>query len=180
MTNLYRYPLGERFPEEASVVVEIPKDSRNKYEYDAVHGVFKLDRVLSSHLHYVCEYGFFPQTLAGDGDPADVLVVMEEKTFPGCIIEVRPVGLLKMEDEKGEDFKILAVPVGDRRYAEVTQLEHLPPHLLLEIEHFFTVYKNLDGLYPSVSGWENERKAKDYLMACHETFKKVYAGSANV
>ena len=177
MENLYNYPLGDRFPAEAAIVVEITKGSRNKYEYDAINGALRLDRVLSSPLHYVAEYGFFPQTLAGDGDPADVLVPMEEPTFPGCIIEVRPVGLLKMEDEKGEDFKILAVPVGDRRYAEVTQLDHLPPHLLLEIEHFFTVYKNLDGLYPSVSGWENERKAKEYLETCHETYQKVCAGS---
>ncbi len=177
MDNLYNYPLGDRFPEESAVVIEITKGSRNKYEYDATYGAIRLDRVLSSPLHYVAEYGFFPQTLAGDGDPADVLVPMEEPTFPGCIIEVRPVGLLKMEDEKGEDYKILAVPVGDRRYAEVTQLDHLPPHLLLEIEHFFTVYKNLDGLYPSVSGWENERKAKEYLRTCHETYLKVCAES---
>jgi inorganic pyrophosphatase len=177
LDNLYNYPLGDRFPEESAVVIEITKGSRNKYEYDATYGAIRLDRVLSSPLHYVAEYGFFPQTLAGDGDPADVLVPMEEPTFPGCIIEVRPVGLLKMEDEKGEDYKILAVPVGDRRYAEVTQLDHLPPHLLLEIEHFFTVYKNLDGLYPSVSGWENERKAKEYLRTCHETYLKVCAES---
>lgn len=178
MDNLYTYPLGDRFPEEANAVIEITKGSRNKYEYDAVNGALRLDRVLSSPLHYVAEYGFFPQTLAGDGDPADVLVPMEEATFPGCVIEVRPVGMLKMEDEKGEDYKILAVPVGDRRYAEVTQLDHLPPHLLLEIEHFFQVYKNLDGLYPSIAGWENERVAKEYLKTCHETYKKVCAEPA--
>lgn len=170
MPNLYHYPLGDRFPEELPMIVEITKESRNKYEYDAAHGVFKLDRVLSSPLHYVAEYGFFPRTLAGDGDPADVLTPMEEATFPGCIIDVRPVGILRMEDEKGEDFKILAVPTGDRRYAEVTRLADITKHLLLEIEHFFGVYKELDGLYPSIKGWGDENEAKEYLFKCHESY----------
>lgn len=173
MNNLYNYPLGDRFPEEFPMVVEIPKDSRNKYEYDAEHGVFKLDRVLSSPLHYVAEYGFIPRTLAGDGDPADVLAPMEEHTFPGCVIDVRPVGILRMEDEKGEDFKILAVPTGDRRYADVQSLSDITKHLLLEIEHFFGVYKELDGLYPSIKGWGDENEAKEYLAKCHENYLRM-------
>lgn len=171
MTNLYDYPLGKNVPDEVSVVIEIPKGSRNKYEYDSHNRAFKLDRVLSSPLHYVAEYGFFPQTLAGDGDPVDVLVPMEEPTFTGCIITVRPIGVMKMTDEKGEDFKILAVPTGDRRFVNVTHLSDLFPHLLLEIEHFFTVYKALDGLHPEIEGWNDEVFAKDYLMKCHETYK---------
>lgn len=172
MQSLYHYPLGDRFPQEADVIIEIPKDSRNKYEYDSENNTFRLDRVLSSPLHYVTEYGFFPQTLAGDGDPADVLVPMEEPTFPGCIIAVRPIGVLKMADEKGEDFKILAVPCKDRRYTEITKHTDVSPHLLLEIEHFFQVYKNLDNLYPTIMGWEDEAFAKNYLLECHENFKK--------
>lgn len=171
MPNLYEYPLGERAPEEVAMVVEITKGSRNKYEYDADHHAFRLDRVLSSPLHYVAEYGFFPQTLAGDGDPADVLTPMEEATFTGCIVPVRPIGMLKMEDEKGEDFKILAVPTGDRRFADVHRLGDVSSHLLLEIEHFFTVYKELDGLYPSLKGWEGEEAARAYLMACHQAWR---------
>ena len=171
MSNLYDYPLGEKAPDEVAIVVEIPKGSRNKYEYDAHHQAFRLDRVLSSPLHYVAEYGFFPQTLAGDGDPVDVLVPMEEPTFPGCILMVRPIGVLKMTDEKGEDFKIMAVPVSDRRFHGVYHLDDLPAHLLLEIEHFFTVYKALDGLHPSIEGWNDEVFAKDYLQRCHEAFK---------
>lgn len=170
MINLYKYPLGDRFPEEFPMIVEIPKDSRNKYEYDAETGAFVLDRVLSSPLHYVAEYGFCPRTLAGDGDPADILVPMEEHTFPGCIINVRPVGMLRMEDEKGEDYKILCVPTGDRRYSDVSRLVDITKHLLLEIEHFFEVYKELDGLYPSIKGWGDENEAKEYLAKCHENY----------
>lgn len=172
MSNLYDYPLGDRSPEEISVIIEIPKGSRNKYEYDAPHGAFRLDRVLSSPLHYVADYGFLPQTLAGDGDPADVLVPMEEPTFPGCIITVRPIGLLKMTDEKGEDYKILAVPTGDRRFQEISTLKGMPSHLLLEIEHFFTVYKALDGLHPSIAGWEDEAHAKEYVIECHQSYPR--------
>lgn len=171
MASLYDYPLGEHAPEEACAVIEIPKGSRNKYEYNAEHEAFRLDRVLSSPLHYVAEYGFFPQTLGGDTDPVDVLVPMEAPTFSGCIIQVRPIGLLKMTDEKGEDYKILAVPTRDRRFNDVTELRGIPPHLLLEIEHFFSVYKALDGLHPSVTGWEDEAHAKDYLLKCHAAYQ---------
>ena len=170
MASLYDYPVGDRTPEVWNIVVEISKGSRNKIEYDGEHGAFKLDRVLSSPLHYVTEYGFFPQTLAGDGDAADVLVPMEEPTFPGCIIEVRPIGILRMEDEKGADEKILAVPTGDRRFAEVATLEDVPRHLLLEIEHFFTVYKALDGLHPTIRGWDDEKAARNFLMASHDAY----------
>jgi inorganic pyrophosphatase len=172
MPSLYDYPVGNRIPDAWNIVVEIPKGSRNKIEYDGDHGAFKLDRVLSSPLHYVTEYGFFPQTLAGDGDAADVLVPMEEPTFPGCIIEVRPIGILRMEDEKGADEKIMAVPTRDRRFSEVMTLEDVPSHLLLEIEHFFTVYKALDGLHPTIRGWDDEQAARKFLLACHEAYRR--------
>lgn len=171
--RLDEYPVGERFPDEMPVVVEIPTGCRNKYEFDHATGCFRLDRVLSSPLHYPTEYGFVPQTLAGDGDPLDVLVPMAEPSFSGCVIGARPIGILKMKDEKGEDFKVLAVPVSDRRYSDVLRLADVPSHLLLEIEHFFTVYKELDGLYPSVAGWEDERAAREYVMICHQTYIRV-------
>lgn len=172
MQSLYHLPLGDEFPHVIPVVIEIPKGCRNKYEYDVDNNIFRLDRVLSSPLHYTTEYGFVPQSLAGDGDPVDVLVPMEEPTFTGCVLMARPIGLMQMED-KGEDLKILAVPANDRRYASVKKLSDVPPHLLLEIEHFFSVYKDLDGQVPTVGGWENEQVALDYLVTCLENFKKA-------
>src|SRR5512136_922753 len=115
------------------VVIEIPKGSRNKYEYDEQLGTFRLDRVLYSSVHYPTDYGFVPNTLAEDGDHLDVLVIVTEPTFTGCHILVRPVGVLSMRDEKGVDAKILAVPVRDPRFDGYIELGSLPGHLLLEI-----------------------------------------------
>lgn len=168
-------PLNPKFPDVITVLVEIPKNSRNKYEYDPDLGLMRLDRVLPSPCHYTTEYGFVPRTLAGDGDAVDALVPMEEATVPGCLLEARPIGLLKMSDEKGEDFKILAVPTADRRYADVHKLTDIAPHLLLEIEHFFRVYKELDGTLPTISGWQDEVAAREYLVACAETFVRSEA-----
>jgi len=178
--SLLDYPIGDHYPHEIPCVVEIPKGSRNKYEYDAGNNAFCLDRVLSSPLHYTTEYGFVPQTLAADGDPADVLIIMEEPTFSGCVLFARPLGLLKMADEKGDDCKVLAVPVRDKRFAGIQRLEDVSSNLLLEIEHFFTVYKTLDGLYPDLAGWEDEKQAATYLLACHERFaqsRSLYLGN---
>lgn len=126
------------------VVVEIPRGSRNKYEIDEASGALRLDRVLFSSVHYPTDYGFIPGTHAPDGDHLDVLVVVEEPTFPGCRLTARPIGLLKMHDEKGEDYKVLAVPLADPRLARITTLDQLDPHWLQEIENFFNVYKTLE------------------------------------
>lgn len=126
-------------------VVEIPKGSRNKYEIDLATGRIKLDRVLYSSVHYPTDYGFVPGTRAADGDPLDVLIIAEEPTFPGCRVEVRPIGLLLMRDEKGVDEKILAVPVADPRYEWVQDLTDVNRHLLVEIKNFFETYKELEG-----------------------------------
>src|SRR5579883_3597824 len=115
-------------------VIEIPSGSRNKYEYDHQRGIFRLDRVLYSSVHYPTDYGFIPDTLADDGDPLDALVIVQEPTFPGCLIPARPIGMLDMYDDKGEDEKVLAVPLGDPRFDGVTTLDDVSPHLLLEIE----------------------------------------------
>lgn len=170
MDNLVNLPIGEQAPDEVNVVIEIPKLSRNKYEYDPKTNTFRLDRVLSSPLIYAAEYGFVPQTLAGDGDPADILVLMEQSTFSGCIIAARPLGILLMADEKGEDTKIIAVPVKDRRYEGIDRLCDLPPHTLKEVEHFFTIYKVLDGGYPAIAGWLEREKALEYIRDSHKAF----------
>ena len=135
------------------VIVEIPSGSRNKYEYDHRRGRFVLDRTLYSSVHYPCDYGFIEGSLAEDGDPLDVLVVIAEATFPGCVVRARPVGVLDMADEKGHDYKILAVAHDDPRWEETGELEDLSPHRLREIENFFETYKTLEHRTTSVSGW---------------------------
>lgn len=133
--------------------IEIPQGSRNKYEYDEERKAFFLDRVLFHSVHYPADYGWIPETLAPDGDHMDVLVLMQDPTFPGCMIESRPIGGLDMHDEKGSDFKVLAVPVGDPRFAHVTTLEGLGSHWLREIETFFATYKLLESKYTGIGGW---------------------------
>jgi len=139
-----------------TVVVEIPKGSRNKYEMNHETGRIKLDRMLFSSVHYPADYGFIEGTLGGDGDPLDALVLVEEATFPGCEIETRPVGMLRMADEKGEDEKILTVPVSDPVWTSFKSLNEVSPALLREIEHFFTIYKQLESKgEPRIDGWED-------------------------
>jgi inorganic pyrophosphatase len=135
------------------VIVEIPSGSRNKYEYDHTRHRFVLDRILYSSVHYPCDYGFIEGSLADDGDPLDVLVVISEPTFPGCLVRARPVGVLDMKDEKGHDYKVLAVAHDDPRWDETGVLQDLSPHRLLEIENFFKIYKALEGRETDVSGW---------------------------
>ena len=142
---------GDRPPVE--VTVEIPSGSRNKYEYDHALHRFVLDRVLYSSVHYPCDYGFIAGSMAEDGDPLDVLVVIAEPTFPGCVLRARPVGVLDMADEKGHDYKVLAVAHDDPRWDAAHRLEDLPKHLLREIENFFETYKTLEGRETEVSGW---------------------------
>jgi len=141
------------------VMIEIPKGSRNKYEYDPDRRALKFDRMLFSSMHYPSDYGFFPDTLSEDGDPLDALVLVWEPTFPGCLIEVKPVGVFKMRDEKGPDEKILCVPITDPLWNHIERLKDVPPHLLKEIEHFFTVYKDLERKKVTVDGWEDKNVA---------------------
>lgn len=151
------------------VIIEIIKGSRNKYEYDKQRKVFRFDRMLFSAMHYPSDYGFFPQTLALDGDPLDALVLVWEPTFPGCLIEVKPVGLFKMQDEGRPDDKILCVPVHDPLWNHIETLADVPPHLLREIEHFFAVYKDLEEKKTAVEGWANKEVA---LQVIEESFRR--------
>ena len=141
-------------------VVEIPKGSRNKYEYDPELGGIKLDRFVSASVVYPTDYGFIPDTLAPDGDALDTLVCVSEPTFPGCLVPVRVVGLFCMEDEKGPDNHVLCVPLNDPGWSEVNGLDTLPAQLRAEITHFFTVYKDLDQeRHSTVHGWEDQPAA---------------------
>ena len=152
---------------EIDVVVEIPRGSRNKYEYDHHLGVIRLDRRLFTATAYPADYGFIPETLSEDGDPLDALVVLEEPTFPGCWIAARPVAVFWMTDDKGPDAKILCVPAHDARWDHVTDLDSLPDRLTDEIGHFFEVYKALEpDKHADVRGWEGATAAVAEIEAC--------------
>ena len=135
------------------VFVEIPKGSRNKYEFDAALGAIKLDRFLFSSVVYPTDYGFIPDTLAGDGDPLDAVVCVSEPTFPGCVIAVEAIGMLEMRDEKGEDEKVLCVPRHDPNWRTVKHLDDLSQQLRDEIANFFSIYKQLESKDVQVVGW---------------------------
>ncbi len=154
------------------MVVEIPAGSRNKYEFDKERGVFVLDRVLYSSVHYPTDYGYVVGTLAEDGDALDALVVVNEPTFPGCHILARPIGLLDMTDEKGPDQKILVVPLGDPRFQTIRDITHLDPHWLREIENFFQTYKALEDKWTEVVGWENAEAAQRVIGAARALYAR--------
>lgn len=156
-----------------SAFIEIPRGSRNKYEYDEENGVWRLDRVLYSSVHYPTDYGWIPNTLAEDGDHLDILVLVQEPTFPGCMIDARPLGGLDMSDEEGRDFKMLAVPDGDPRFAHYQTLEQVGPHWLREIETFFSTYKLLEDKETEVLGWHERDHALDMLRACRKRYEQA-------
>lgn len=161
---------------EVEVTVEIPAGSRNKYEMDHETGRIRLDRTLFTATRYPADYGFVEETLSEDGDPLDCLVLVAEPTFPGCLISARPIGVFWMRDEKGPDAKILAVPAGDGR-TTVTDISGLPELVLLEISHFFEIYKDLEpGKSSDVHGWEGRAEAEREIEASRERYR-VSAGS---
>lgn len=160
---------------EIDVVVEIPRGSRNKYEYDHEAHVIRLDRRLFTATAYPADYGFVPDTLSEDGDPLDALVLLDDPTFPGCWVTARPVGVFWMTDDAGPDAKIICVPHGDPRWDEVTDLDGLPEHLTDEIGHFFEVYKALEpGKYASVRGWEGAEAAVAEIEACRARHREQH------
>jgi inorganic pyrophosphatase len=157
--------VNEKFPDIVDVIVEVPKGCRNKYEYDRESGRIRLDRVLFSSVHYPADYGYVEGTLTEDGDAVDILVIIEEPTFPGCLMNAKPIGLLRMKDEKGSDNKVLAVTVGDPMWNNFDDIHEMPPHLLPEIENFFLTYKRLEAKEVQSEGWEDAGKAKEYLLS---------------
>ena len=148
------------------VLVEIPKGSRNKYEYDFDLKKIRFDRMLFSSMMYPADYGFVPETLALDGDPLDVLVLGSMPTFPLCVMEVKPIGVFHMADEKGPDEKLICVPVSDPVWNRLNDLSELNPHIVMEIEHFFQVYKDLEEKKVDVGGWGNAEEAKEIFIKC--------------
>lgn len=159
-------------PTTVTVMVEIPKGSRNKYEYDKERKMLRFDRMLFSAVHYPSDYGFILDTLALDGDALDALVLVWEPTFPGCIIEAKPLGLFKMWDEKGPDEKILCVPLLDPFWNYLERLSDVPPHLLKEIEHFFAIYKELEKKKTGIEGWQDREAAIKIIKEARERYSK--------
>lgn len=166
---------GPAAPDVVNVVVEIPKGSRCKYEFDKELGAIRLDRILYSSMVYPGDYGFVPQTLFDDGDPLDIFVMTNEPTFPGCILPARPIGLFRMQDKGEPDDKILAVPVGDPFFREYHDIADIPQHFLAECAHFFAVYKDLEGAHVKTLGWERAARAYERIRYGMETFDKMVA-----
>jgi inorganic pyrophosphatase len=173
--NLWRdLSPGSHPPEIITAVVEIPAGSRNKYELDKESGLIRLDRVLFSAVHYPGDYGFIPRTLAEDGDPCDVLVLLNEPTFPGCQIDARPIGILRMLDRGEPDDKILAVPCHDPFYGEYFDIADIPQHYLREVEHFFGIYKDLEGKRMEVLGWQKSELAAQAVVDAMRAYETKY------
>lgn len=154
------------------VLIEIPKGSRNKYEYDFVLHKIRFDRMLFSSMMYPGDYGFIPETLALDKDPLDVLVLGAEPTYPMVVMEVRPIGVFHMTDEKGPDEKIICVPVNDPIYSKRMDISDLNPHRLAEIEHFFQVYKDLEEKKVDTGGWGNAEEAVEIYKQCVQRYEE--------
>ena len=161
-------PTGKNPPDEINVIIEIPKDAEPvKYEVDKASGAIFVDRILSTPMRYPCNYGYVPHTLCGDGDPADVLVILPLPLVPGSVIRAVPVGVLKMSDEAGSDEKLIAVPVPKifGGYAHITDIEQVSQHWLDRIGHFFEHYKDLEkGKWVKLDGWGGAAEAKQILL----------------
>ncbi len=178
MTNLWHdLSAGPSAPDVIHVVVEVPKGTRNKYEYSKKAGVIKLDRVLYSPVMYPGDYGFIPRTFFEDGDPMDVLVMLNEATFPGCVIEARPVGMLKMIDDDEHDYKVLAVPSTDPNFDGYYDLDDLPKHFPREVMHFFMTYKELQGAKVSNEGWVGAEETKKSIMDSVDLYAHKFTGT---
>ena len=168
--NLYDLDPGPSCPDIVRLIVEVPKHSSNKYEYDRSLGMFRLDRPLYSPVHYPGDYGFIPGTRADDGDPMDVLALTENPSYPGVLIEVRPIGVLDMLDNEAGDQKILAIPIGNPRYEQVHTIDQIFPHVRREIEHFFTIYKELEGKKTITQGWQGPVEARAVIRSSRERY----------
>jgi len=164
--------LGTKSPQIVNAIVEIAKETHNKYEYDEKLDIIKLDRVLHSPMHYPVDYGFLPQTRSKDGDHLDVMIITNSPVFTGCLIEVRPVGVLIMSDESGDDEKILAVPLKNPNYDHIKTLKDVEPHFLKELVHFFTEYKRLEDKGVIVKGWLGRNEAYKIIKDSYKVFKE--------
>jgi inorganic pyrophosphatase len=170
---------GPNPPDLIHVIIEIPAQTRNKYEFDHDGGFLRLNRVLSSALHYPSDYGLIPRTLYDDGDPLDALVLIKEPTFPGCVVTARVIGLLEMLDQEDPDDKVLAVVEDDPLYQDYRDLSDVPRHFLREVEHFFTRYKDLEGKRVKAVGWQPRQFALERIVHAQEMYSKTYGSTGS-
>jgi inorganic pyrophosphatase len=168
--KLYDLDPGPESPELVRMIVEIPMGSANKVEYDGELGLFRLDRALYSPMHYPGDYGFIPGTLAEDRDPLDVLTLVSQASFTGCLIEVRPVGVINMVDREEEDQKIIAVPTRNPRYDQIHTMDQVFAHVRRELEHFFSIYKELEGRVAITQGWGGPREARRCILDARQRY----------
>lgn len=161
--NIKDLPRGEKYPAEFNLVVEMPKGSHNKYEYDEELDIIKIDRVFYSAMALPYDYGFIPKTRSEDGDHLDGIVLLDEASFPGCMVPCRPIGVLYMIDSGEKDEKIIAVPLDDPRYEHITDLDQLSPHFTKEIKHYFEHYKDLQNKKVEIAGWGGYQEALDMM-----------------
>ena len=174
MTNLWHdVPRGE--VEKINVIIECQKGSRIKYEVDKETGLIMFDRVLYSPMHYPADYGFVPQSLWKDGDPLDVLVLGHDALVPGCLVECRPLGFLEMEDGGDNDIKVLAVPIKDPRFKEIKSIDDVEPHFLAEVQHLFTVYKELEKKEVKVGDWQGLEEAKKAIQESFDIYDEKFS-----
>lgn len=177
MNPFFDLDVGEKPPDEVNMIVEIPTGCMNKYEFDKEVGLLKLDRVNYSDMPYPVEYGLVPRTWYDDNDPLDIFTFVSWPTFPGCVLSVRPIGLMKMNDDGEVDDKIVSVPVDDKRFEEVQTLDDIPPHKIKAIEFFFETYKALKkdgGVVTKVEGWYGKDEAIKAIKHGIELFKEKY------
>ncbi len=176
MANLFAdLETGPDPPESIYAVIECLKGHRNKYEYDKDLPGVVLDRVLHSNVHYPSDYGFIPRSWYDDDDPLDVLVLVEDPTFPGCVIEARPVAFMKMDDDGEQDDKVIAVPSEDPRFDHIDDLGDIPSQLLDEIDEFFETYKNLEaGKEVETLGWEDRQAAYDAIEHARDLYGETF------
>lgn len=176
--SLYDIDPGEEMPEIVRMIVEIPMKSANKFEYDKEFGVFRLDRSLYASVHYPGDYGFIPGTLAEDNDPLDILVLVSQPSITGCLMYVRPVGILNMIDSSERDQKVLAVPLRNPRYEQIHTIDQVFPHTRREIEHFFTIYKELEGKRTVMEGWGGPKEARKAILESRQAYMEAAESAA--
>lgn len=161
-------------PERFMAVIEIKKGGKNKYELDKDTGMLRLDRVLYTSTHYPANYGFIPRTYGDDGDPLDVLVICSEAIEPMTLVQCRPIGVFEMHDGEDRDEKVIAVALGDPNYNYMFDISQLPEHLLSEIQHFFTVYKELESKKTIVSRAENREEANRVIIKAIQSYNQKF------
>ncbi len=176
--SLYDIHPGDEMPEIVRMIVEIPMGSANKYEYDGEFGLFRLDRSLYASVHYPGDYGFIPGTLAEDHDPLDILVLVSNPSITGCMMYVRPVGILNMIDSSERDQKILAVPTRNPRFEQIHTIDQVFPHTRREIEHFFTIYKELEGKRTVMEGWGGPKEARKAILESRQSYMEAIESKA--